>query len=43
MADELGIEVLLGTTFVDKNILAILSDERKATVRDLKPVAIVET
>lgn len=36
------IDVFLGTTFIDENILAILPEERKATVCDANSVAIIK-
>lgn len=42
MVGKLAIDVLLGTNFIDKHILAILTEEWKAIVRDSNPVAIIE-
>lgn len=42
VAEKLAVEVLLGTTFTDELMFAILPDGWKVTVRDSNTVAIIE-
>lgn len=40
--DRLDINMLLGTIFIDEHNLAIMPEERKVTVCDLSPGAVVQ-